>query len=120
MKCKIAKMNYAEFFFFFFYSLVFTTELKFGHPISLRGDIGWPAQSPELTPCDFFLWLYLKAKVYERRPGTTEQLKEAIRQEVAAIPPVMTHKAMDNFRKWLQECVIKNGRDLSDGIFKSV
>ena len=38
-----------------------------------------------------------------RRPGTIEQLKEAIRQEVAAIPPAMTRKAMDNFRQRLQE-----------------
>jgi len=68
----------------------------------------------------FFLWGYLKAKVYARRPGTIEQLKEPIRQEVATIPPAMTRKAMDNFRERLQECVINNGRHLSDVIFKSV
>ena len=55
-----------------------------------------------------------------RRPGTIEQLKEAWRQEVAAIPPAMTRKAMDNFRERIQECVINNGRHLSDVIFKSV
>ena len=55
-----------------------------------------------------------------RRPGTIEQLKEAIRQEVAAIPPAMARKAMDSFRERLQECVINNGRNLSDVIFKSV
>jgi len=88
--------------------------------ISLRGDIGWPARSPDLTPCDFFFWGYLKAKVYARRPGTVEQLKEAIRQEFAAIPPAMTRKAMDNFSERLQHCVINNGRHLSDVIFKSV
>ena len=43
-----------------------------GHLISLRGDIGWPAQLPDLTLCDFFLWGYLKAKVYARHPGTIE------------------------------------------------
>ena len=54
-----------------------------------------------------------------RRPGTTEQLKEAIRQEVAAIPPAMTSKTMDNFRERLQEFVVNNGRHLSDVTFKS-
>jgi len=73
-----------------------------------------------LTPCDFFLWGCLKAKVYARRPGTVEQLKEAIRQEVAAIPPTMTRKAMNNFREQHQQCVINNGRHLNDVIFKSV
>ena len=43
-----------------------------------------------------------------------------MRQEVAAIPPAMTRKAMDNFREWLQEFVINNGRHFSDVIFKSV
>ena len=52
--------------------------------------------------------------------GTIEQLKEAIRQEVAAIPPAMTRKAMDNFHEQLQEFVINNGRHLSDVIFKSI
>ena len=88
--------------------------------ISLRGDIDWPAQSPDLTPCDFFSGGYLRAKVCARRPGTIQKLKGAIRQEVAAIPPAMTCKAMDNFRERLQQCVINNGRHSSDVIFKSV
>jgi len=88
--------------------------------VSRSGDIGWPARSPDLTPCVFFLWGYLKAKVYARRPGTIEQLKEAIRQEVAVIPPAMTRKAMDNFRERLQQCVINNCRQWSNVIFKSV
>jgi len=91
-----------------------------GHLTSLYGDIGWPAWSPDLTPCDFFLWGYLKAKVFACCPGTIEQLKEAVRQEVAAILPAMTRKVMDNFRERLQECVINNGRHLSNVIFKSV
>ena len=55
-----------------------------------------------------------------RRLGTIEQLKEAIRQEVAAIPPAKTRKAMDNFRERLQDFVINNGRYLSDVTFKSI
>ena len=57
---------------------------------------------------------------FSHRPETIEQLKEAIRQEVAAIPPAMTRKTADNFRERLQEFVINNGRHLSDVIFKSV
>jgi hypothetical protein len=86
--------------------------------ISLRGDNGWPARSPDLTPCHFFLWGYLKAKVYARRSGTIEQLKEAI-QAVAAIPHAMARKAMENYRDPFNS-VTNNGRHLSDVIFKSV
>ena len=64
--------------------------------------------------------VYVFLDVAVRRPGTIEQLKETIRQEVAAIPPAMTRKGMDNFRERLQEFVINNGRHLSDVIFKSV
>ena len=66
-------------------SLSLLREMFPGHVISLRDDIGWPPRSPALTLCDFFLWGYLKAKVYEQCPLTLEGLKEAIRQEVAAI-----------------------------------
>ena len=79
-------------------SLSLLREMFPGHVISLRGDIGWPPRSPDLTPCDFFLWGYLKAKVYEQRPVTLKALKEAIRQEVAAITPETIRKVMDNYR----------------------
>ena len=87
--------------------------------VSLRGDIGWPARSPDLTPCDIFLWGYLKAEVYKHRPQTLKALKDAIREEVAAIPPEMTNKVMENFRERLRQCIANNGRYLSEVIFKT-
>ena len=74
----------------------------------------WPPHSPDLTPCDFFFWGYLKAKVCEQRPQTLEALKEAIRQEVAAIL-----KVMDNYREMLHQCISIQGRHLSDVLFKT-
>ena len=41
-----------------------------GRLISLRGDLPWPARSPDLAPFDFFLWGYLKSIVYNDRPRT--------------------------------------------------
>lgn len=41
---------------------IFPGQLK-----SLRGDIAWPAHLPDLTPCDYFLWGYLKAGLFKRR-----------------------------------------------------
>jgi hypothetical protein len=49
-----------------------------GLVVSLRGDIGWPPFSTNLTSCDFFLWGYHKAQEYQHRPQTFEDLKEAI------------------------------------------
>jgi len=87
--------------------------------ISLRGDIGWAACLPNLTPCDFFLRGYLKAEVYKHRPQTLRALKDAIREEAAAIPPEMTNIVMENFRERLRQCIANNGRHLSDVTFKT-
>ena len=38
-------------------------ELFLRHIISHQGDIPWPARSPDLPPCDFFLWGYLEREV---------------------------------------------------------
>ena len=71
-------------------SMEMLRELFPGRLVSLRGDISWPPRSPDLSPSDFFLWGYLKAEVYKHRPRTLQELKDVIRQEVAAIPREVT------------------------------
>lgn len=39
--------------------------------ISRNGDIPWPARSPDLTSPDFFLWDFLKSKVFHSSPPRT-------------------------------------------------
>ena len=36
-----------------------------------------------ISACDFFLWGYLKSKVYVRKPRTVDDLKVSIREETA-------------------------------------
>ena len=50
--------------------------IAFGH---LRE---WPPRSPDLTPCDFFLWGYLKSRVYQTPPQNLEDLRNRITAEV--------------------------------------
>ena len=57
-----------------------------GRLISLRGDLPWPARSPDVAPCDFFLWGYLKSIVYNDRPRTLAHLKTNIRKAIAETP----------------------------------
>jgi hypothetical protein len=56
--------------------------------------------------------------VYQHRPQTLEGLKEAITQEVAAIPPEMTRRVMEKYRERLNQCIDNEGRRLSDVVFK--
>jgi hypothetical protein len=55
--------------------------------------------------------------VYEKKPGTTVDLKQNIREEMAAISPTMPHRVMHNFQKRLVQRVDK-GRHLTDTIFR--
>jgi len=42
-----------------------------------------------ISACDFFLWGYLKSKVYVRKPRTVDDLKVSIREEIATVPQEM-------------------------------
>jgi len=38
------------------------------HVISRGGDVPWTARSPDLSACGYFLWGYLKSKVFISKP----------------------------------------------------
>ena len=86
------------------------------HVVSRFGDVPWPPRSPDLSACDFFLWGYLKSKVYVRKPRTVD-LKVSIREEIATVPQEMLVNVMQNFEERLRPCVRQEGRHLSDIIF---
>jgi hypothetical protein len=65
----------------------------------------------------FFLWGYLKSKVYKKKPRATVDLKQNVRDKAAAVSPTMLQRVMQNFQKCLWECADK-GRHLTDTIFR--
>ena len=50
-------------------------------------NIPWPARSPDLTPMDFFVWGYIRSKVYVRNYENMTDLKALI---VAAFQELTT------------------------------
>ena len=97
----------------------FLKKLFPGRLMSKSGDLDWPPRSPDLTPPDFFLWGYLKSKVYVNKPRTLEDLKDNIREEIAAIPAEMLAKTMENAAKRAQYAINARGGHLKDIIFKN-
>lgn len=89
------------------------------HVISRFGDVPWPPRSPDLSTCDFFLWGFLKSRVYESKPRTLEELKTSIRQTIDKIQPEMLERVETNFRERLEICIRKNGHHLRDIIFRT-
>lgn len=59
----------------------------------------WPPRSPDLSACDFFLWGYLKSRVYNPIPKTLDDLKENIEREVKKINQETLKATFLNFRK---------------------
>jgi hypothetical protein len=57
--------------------------------------------------------------VFKHRPHTLPELKEWIIEEVNTRPREMCERAVQSFRDRLQQCVVANGRQLEDIIFKS-
>jgi hypothetical protein len=89
-----------------------------GHLIFCFGDVPWPPRSPDLSTCDFFLWGYLKSLVYTHKPRTSNDLKEANRQDIRPIDRQLLARAMDDFKKRLENCIQEDGCHLTDIIFK--
>jgi hypothetical protein len=46
----------------------------------------WPPRSPDITPCDFFLWGYIKDRVFVPPLATNlDDLKDRITAEVTSV-----------------------------------
>lgn len=88
-----------------------------GRVISRFGDLAYPSRSPDLTAPDFFLWGYLKSRVYVNKPQTIAVLKENIRQECRELSPEILRKVMGNAIKRAQMCINTGGSHLPDIIF---
>ena len=56
----------------------------------------WPSRLCDLTPLDFFLWGYLKSKVYVNNPTTTCALQKEIKRCINEIQPQLYRKIMKN------------------------
>jgi len=66
-------------------SIVFMLWIKYSIT-SHRCDPQWSPHSLDLNPPDFYLWGYLKDRVYVNNPQTIPDLKAAITAAIRAIP----------------------------------
>lgn len=72
--------------------------------IGRGGAVHWPARSPDLTPLDFFLWGFLKEKVYQDLPTTPENMKERIRNACHNIDRNILLNCHRSFIQRIQKC----------------
>ena len=72
----------------------------------------WPPRSPDLNPCDYFLWGYIKDEVYRKRPKTIEELKEEIIIQINKISKVTLSRVFENMKKRLNNILENKGKHI--------
>ena len=65
-----------------------------------KANFGWPSYSPDLNPADFFLWGFLKERVYLGPvQKKIEQLKNNIRREAKKLKIDMVKRLVGQYVK---------------------
>ena len=72
----------------------------------------------DLTPPDFFLWGFLKGKVYKEHPTSIDELKANITATIHSIDQESLLAVMNNMMICCRECTNQKGAHLTDVIFK--
>lgn len=80
-----------------------------GRWLGRHGPHSWPARSPDLTPVDFFLWGYLKDRVYVTEPTSPDDLKRRIEDACRSVTPAMLHLVRRSFRRRIALCIEEHG-----------
>ena len=76
-----------------------------GRWLGRRGPHEWPARSPDLTPCDFFLWGLAKEEVYRAKYHTLEQLEDRIGEVITNVPHDFLQETVDSIAGCLRKLV---------------
>lgn len=81
-----------------------------GRVIGRYDEFAWPARSPDLTPLDFFLWGYLKEKVYRQRPfENVDHLERVIRETCDGVSSDIIKNVIKHFSNRTITCLERNG-----------
>ncbi|KZC14905.1 hypothetical protein WN55_07874 [Dufourea novaeangliae] len=76
--------------------------------IGREGEISWSARLPDLTPFDYFLWRYLKNKVYREPTTTPEDMRSWIIRAFNAITEEIFQRVSLALINRLHTCIDHN------------
>lgn len=77
--------------------------------IGRGGPILWPARSPDFNPLDFFVWGFIKGKVYATPPPNSDEVRNRINAAVLEITPQKLERVMQTIPQRLQLCLQTDG-----------
>lgn len=79
--------------------------------IGRNGPVLWPPRSPDLNPCDFFLWGHMKQLVYATPVNTIDELRQRVNNvaEIIRQNPEMILRTQTSMARRIQACIDNNG-----------
>lgn len=79
--------------------------------IGRGGPIAWPARSPDLNPCDFYLWGHCSALVYTRPVNDVDDLRQRIIDAFDTIrnSPGILRRVNGSFYRRVEACIQADG-----------
>jgi hypothetical protein len=79
--------------------------------ISRNTPNNWPPRSCDLTPCDFFLWPYIKNSIYTTPINDLAELRNRITQKINEINnnPIVLENVTNAIRRRTRLCLQEQG-----------
>ena len=89
------------------------TQQSLGERSGDRGEMAtmkWPPRSPDLSPCDFFLWGYVKGLAFVLPlPANIEEMKQRITAALETLSEDMLQRVWHEFENRLNVCKVTGG-----------
>jgi len=79
--------------------------------------IVWPPRSPDLTPCDYFLWGYVKHLTYSQNPTSLFELQNCIVEAFKSITLEMCERVCRSVYGRFQTCIELGGSQVTRNMF---
>nr|CAD2197414.1 unnamed protein product [Meloidogyne enterolobii] len=72
----------------------------------------WPPYSPDLTPCDFFLWGWVKSQIYRTPSADLDELQARTQLAFNELPQEIINSAISTYENRLEKCIENNGKSV--------
>ncbi|GBM19504.1 hypothetical protein AVEN_107979-1 [Araneus ventricosus] len=99
------------------------TAIIFGRTVLKLVNIGyvkaWPSRSPDLNPCDFWLWGYLKDVVFSTPIAHLAELKARIAQHILNVTPETLRSVVEHAVSRFQLIAENSGQHIEHVLHQS-
>ncbi|GBM12636.1 hypothetical protein AVEN_46129-1 [Araneus ventricosus] len=112
-----ARQHHTEKVFRFFDEYFGNRVIALDYPKFTGAGMDWPPYSPDLTPCEYFLWGALKDTVYGNHPSTLGEFESAICVACNSVSVETLKDMMSRFILRLRHLIFSNDENFENIVF---